>query len=225
MTTSRTSSPAPVPPGVDGEPSTVVLACGALARELLALLAPLPGVAVTCLPASLHNRPERIPDAVLAGIERAKETYGPHVRVLVGYADCGTGGLLDAALAGSGVERLPGAHCYEIYAGSAAFESLSEEEPGTFYLTDFLARQFDALVWKGLKLDRHPQLLPQLFGNYRRLVYLAQADDAALDAAARDAAARLGLAYERRFTGTAGLGAALATGGVAAVGDRARSPG
>lgn len=197
---------APAPPPV---PSTVVIGCGALARELLAILRPVPGVELVCLPASLHNRPERIADAVRDRIARVREVHGPDTRVVVGYADCGTGGMLDAKLDGTGIERLPGAHCYEIYAGSAAFEALADEEPGTFYLTDFLARQFDTLVWRGLKLDRHPQLLPIMFGNYRRLVYLAQTDDAGLDATARDAAARLGLAYERRFTGIGGLGAVI----------------
>jgi hypothetical protein len=214
MTDARPHEPARVPAGVDGAPSTVVLGCGALARELLALVSSVPGVEVTCLPASLHNRPERIAEAVREGIARAREAHGPDVRVLVGYADCGTGGMLDTALEGTGVERLPGAHCYEIYAGSAAFAALADEEPGTFYLTDFLARQFETLVWKGLKLDRHPQLLPQLFGNYRRLVYLAQTDDPTLDKAARAAAARLGVAYERRFTGLDGLGEALTAGGL-----------
>jgi hypothetical protein len=225
VTTGRANPPARVPAGRDTAPSVVVLGCGALARELLALLAPLPGVAVTCLPASLHNRPERIPDAVRAGIARAREEHGPDVRVVVGYADCGTGGMLDTALAGTGVERLAGAHCYEIYAGRAAFEALSDEEPGTFYLTDFLARQFDSLVWQGLKLDRHPQLLPQLFGNYRRLVYLAQSDDPALDARARDAADRLGLEFERRSTGISGLGDALAASGVETGVDRGPAAG
>jgi hypothetical protein len=194
-------------------PSTVVIGCGALARELLVVLRSVPGTELVCLPASLHSRPERIPDAVRDRLARVREEHGPDVRVVVGYADCGTGGMLDAALEGTGVERLPGAHCYEIYAGSAAFEALSEEEVGTFYLTDFLARQFDTIVWRGLKLDRHPQLLPMLFGNYRRLVYLAQTDDEDLEAKARDAAARLGLAYERRFTGIDGLGSALGGGG------------
>lgn len=196
-------------------PRTVVIGCGALARELLAVLDQVPGVELTCLPASLHNRPEQIPAAVIDRMAAVRDAHGPDVDLLVGYADCGTGGMLDAALAGTGVERLPGAHCYEIYAGSRAFAALSDEEPGTFYLTDFLARQFDTLVWKGLKLDRHPQLLPIIFGNYRRLVYLAQTDDEALDACARDAAARLGLAYERRFTGIGGLGDAMAEGGLA----------
>jgi hypothetical protein len=190
-------------------PSLVVIACGALARELVALLRDVPGVRVTCLAAGLHNRPERIPDAVLRRLAEVRATHGPDVRVFVGYADCGTGGMLDAALEGTGVERLPGAHCYEVYAGSEAFAAMSDAEPGTFYLTDFLARQFDTLVWRGLKLDRHPQLVPQMFGNYRRLVFLAQTDDPVLDARAADAAARLGVAYERRPTGVGGLGALL----------------
>lgn len=175
----------------------------------MALLGSVPGVEVTCLAASLHNRPERIPDAVLRRLAEVRHEHGDGVRVFVAYADCGTGGMLDAALAGTGVERLPGAHCYEAYAGSEAFAAMSDAEPGTFYLTDFLARQFDTLVWRGLKLDRHPQLVPQLFGNYARLVYLAQTDDPALDARAADAAARIGLAYERRWTGVGGLGALL----------------
>lgn len=203
-----------VPVDAPPAPGVVVIGCGALARELLALVAPVPGVEVICLPASLHNRPERIPGAVTHRLARVREERGPDVPVVVGYADCGTGGMLDKALEGTGVERLPGAHCYEIFAGTAAFAALSDREPGTFYLTDFLARQFDTLVWRGLKLDRHPQLLPLMFGNYRRLVYLAQTDDDALDARARGAASRLGLEYERRFTGIDGLGTALAVGGL-----------
>ncbi|HYO44983.1 MAG TPA: DUF1638 domain-containing protein [Candidatus Limnocylindrales bacterium] len=190
-------------------PSLVVIGCGALARELLAILDGVPGVRLTCLAASLHNRPERIPDAVRARLAEVRAEHGPETRVFVAYADCGTGGALDAALEGTGVERLAGAHCYEAYAGSEAFAALSDAEPGTFYLTDFLARQFDTLVWKGLKLDRHPQLVPIMFGNYRRLVYLAQTDDAGLDALAADAAARLGLVYERRLAGIGRLGALL----------------
>jgi hypothetical protein len=199
-------------------PPTVVIGCGALARELLAVLDQVPGVELTCLPASLHSRPERIPAAVLDRVAAVQAEHGPDVGLLVGYADCGTGGMLDAALDATGIERLPGAHCYEIYAGRAAFAALSDDEPGTFYLTDFLARQFDTIVWKGLKLDRHPQLLPVMFGNYRRLVYLAQTDDPALEARAQDAAARLGLAYERRFTGVDGLRDAMADGGLSPAG-------
>jgi len=187
-----------------------VIGCGALGRELVELTrrAGLPTMDLTCLPASLHNRPERIPGAVAARIRRARaEGYD---QIFVAYADCGTGGRLDRVLEAEGVARLEGAHCYEIYAGRAAFAALAAEEPGTFYLTDFLARSFEALVVRGLGLDRHPELLPLYFGNYRRLVYLAQTDDPARTAAAEAAARRLGLAFERRFTGRGELDPALA---------------
>ncbi len=181
---------------------TLIVGCGALGRELVTLTRDLPNVDVTCLPASLHNRPERIPGAVRDRVARRRGGYD---RVFVAYADCGTGGLLDRLLDAEGLERLPGAHCYEVYAGSAAFAALADEEPGTFYLTDFLARNFDRLVWRGLGLDRHPELLATYFGNYRRVVYLAQTEDPMLTAAARSAANRLGLAFERRFSGLGGL--------------------
>ena len=188
----------------------LVIGCGALAPELVELTrrAGLPAMDLTCLPASLHNRPERIPGAVAARIRRARaEGYD---RIFVAYADCGTGGLLDRVLEAHGVARLEGAHCYEVYAGRAAFAALADEEPGTFYLTDFLVRNFDRLVVRGLGLDRHPELLPLYFGNYRRLVYLAQVDDAELTSRARDAAVILGLAFERRLTGLGELAPALA---------------
>lgn len=193
----------------------LVIGCGALAVELVELTrrAGLPAMDLTCLPASLHNRPERIPGAVKARIRRARaEGYE---RIFVAYADCGTGGLLDVVLEAEGVARLEGAHCYEVYAGRAAFAALADAEPGTFYLTDFLVRNFDRLVVRGLGLDRHPELLPVYFGNYRRLVYLAQTDDAALTIRAEAAAQRLGLAFERRMTGLGELApsvAAFATG-------------
>jgi uncharacterized protein DUF1638 len=188
----------------------LVIGCGALAPELVALTrqAGLPPMDLTCLPASLHNRPERIPGAVAARIRRARRDG--YERIFVAYADCGTGGLLDRVLEGEGVARLDGAHCYEVYAGRAAFAGLHDREPGTFYLTDYLVRNFDRLVVRGLGLDRHPELLPVYFGNYRRLVYLAQADDAHLTERAEAAAARLGLAFERRFTGLGELAPALA---------------
>jgi hypothetical protein len=190
-------------------PHTLVIGCGALARELLAVADRLPGVEVTCLPANLHNRPERIAPAVRAKVGAAREEHGQDLRIFIGYADCGTGGDLDRVLAELDLDRLPGAHCYEFYATSAAFRELQDEEPGTFYLTDFLCRSFESLVLKGLGLDRHPELLPLYFGNYRRLVYLAQTDDPELDARARAAARRLGLAYERRFTGFGDLAPAI----------------
>ncbi len=178
----------------------LVIACGALARELTALIAAngWQQLAVQCLPADLHNRPEKIPGAVRDKIRAARGRFG---RILVAYADCGTGGLLDRVLEEEGVERLPGAHCYEFYAGSAAFAALAEAEPGSFYLTDFLLRHFERLVIRELGIERHPELAQQYFGNYRRLVYLAQHEDAQLQAQARQAAERLGLAFEYRFTG------------------------
>jgi hypothetical protein len=192
----------------------LVIGCGALARELVELTrrAGLPAMDVTCLPADLHNRPERIPSAVAARIRRARAQG--YERIFVAYADCGTGGLLDRMLetepAAKGVARLEGAHCYEVYAGRAAFASLHDAEPGTFYLTDYLARNFERLVVRGLGLDRHPELLAVYFGNYRRLVYLAQTDDAALTAIAEAAADRLGgLAFERRLVGLGELVPAL----------------
>ncbi len=184
-----------------GSRPPLVIGCGALAPELVSLTrrAGLPAMDLACLPATLHNRPERIPELIGARTRRAR-TKG-YDRIFVAYADCGTGGLLDGVLEAEGVERLEGAHCYEVFAGRAAFAALSEAEPGTFYLTDFLARNFDRLVVRGLGLDRHPELQPLYFGNYHRLVYLAQTDDPVLTALARRGARRLGLAFERRFTG------------------------
>jgi len=200
---------------MSGAPRTLVVACGALARELLAVAAAngWTHLDVTCLPAELHNRPREIPEAVRARIRARRDGAG---RVLVLYGDCGTGGLLDRVLEEEGATRIAGAHCYEFYAGSAAFAALQEEELGTFYLTDFLARQFETLVLAGLGLDRHPELLPLYFGNYRRLVYLAQTEDPELTARAEAAADRLGLAFERRFTGLGDLAAPIRALGSAA---------
>ena len=189
------------------EPRVLVVGCGALARELVALTRDLPNVDITCLPATLHNRPGGIPAAVRERIRRRRAGYD---RVFVAYADCGTGGLLDPVIAEEGVERLAGAHCYEFYATSPEFAKLVEDEPATFFLTDFLARNFDRLVIKGLGLDRHPELRDQYFGNYQRLVFLAQTDDPALSAAARRAARRLGLRYEQRRTGYGQLATTIA---------------
>ena len=188
----------------------LVIGCGALARELVELTrrAGLPAIDLTCLPASLHNRPERIPGAVAARIRRARRDG--YDRIFVAYADCGTGGLLDRVLEEEGVARLEGAHCYEVYAGRAAFAGLHDREPGTFYLTDYLVRNFDRLVVRGLGLDRHPELLPVYFGNYRRLVYLAQSDDPELANRAVAAAERLGLLFERRLVGLGELATSIA---------------
>jgi hypothetical protein len=193
-----------------GESSRVlVIGCGALARELVEV-ARRPGfehLDVTCLPARLHNRPALIAGAVERKIRAARPRYPT---IFVAYADCGTGGELDRVLAAEGVERLAGAHCYEVYAGREAFARLTDDDPATFFLTDFLARHFESLVIAGLGIDRHPELLPMYFGNYRRLVYLAQTDDPELTARARSAADRLGLAFERRAAGLGELGEVLA---------------
>lgn len=181
-------------------PEVLILACGAIAREVLAVV-DLNGwthVTVRCLPGKLHSTPSKIAPAVDAKLHELKGNYE---RVFVAYADCGTAGALDRVLEAHGVERLPGAHCYGFFAGNAEWEAMHDKEPATFYLTDFLARHFDALVVKGLKLDRHPELLPLMFGNYRRVLYLAQTDDAGLLERARAAAAYLGLEFEHRRTG------------------------
>ena len=183
-----------------GARKLLVIACGALAREVLAL--GLDWIDLTCLPASLHNRPERIPEAMRAKIRANRVAYD---EILCLYGDCGTGGALDRVHAEEGVERIEGSHCYSFYAGEAVFAALAAEELGTFYLTDFLARHFDTLVIKGLGLDRFPELRDDYFRAYRRVVHLAQVDDAETAARAKAAAERLGLAYERRFTGLGGL--------------------
>jgi hypothetical protein len=205
----------PVARAIEAEPAArrpLVIGCGALARELVQLTrkAGLPAMDLTCLPASLHNRPERIPAAVAARIRRARAQG--YERIFVAYADCGTGGLLDKVLEDEGIARLEGAHCYEVYAGRAAFAALHDAEPGTFYLTDYLVRNFERLVVRGLGLDRHPELLPIYFGNYRRLVYLAQTDDPTLTELATEAAERLGcLAFERRLAGLGDLRRSVAS--------------
>ncbi len=187
-------------PGGGTKSSTLLIACGALGKEIVEIIRAngWDHVRIQCLPAELHNRPEKIPAAVRAKIHQARSSFE---RIFVAYADCGTGGMLDKVLEEEGVPRLPGAHCYQFYAGSEAFNALHEAEPGTFYLTDFLTRHFDRLVWEALGLDEHPELKSQYFGNYRKLVYLAQSRDAALEAKAKDAAAALGLEFESRVTG------------------------
>ena len=189
-------------------PRVLVLACGALAREVLAVVRSngWEHVDVHCLPAKLHLVPAQIPAAVDAALHERGAGYD---RVFVAYADCGTVGALDDVLARHGAERLGGPHCYAVFAGARSWDAMQADEPGTFYLTDFLARHVDALVFRALGLDRHPELTEDVFGHYTRVVYLAQTDDAGLDARARDAARRLGLAYERRLVGLGELQPAL----------------
>lgn len=191
-------------------PSVLVIACGAIAHELVRIrdLNGWDHVEFQCLPASLHNTPDRIPEAVLEKIEAEHQNFS---RVFVAYADCGTGGLLDRALEAIGVERIPGAHCYEFYAGSAVFHALADEEPGSFYLTDFLVKHFERLVIKGLAMDRLPQLIPVYFNNYKRVVYLAQTQSEELQEMARKQAKFLGLEYHYRYFGDQPFAQALKT--------------
>jgi len=188
---------------------TLVIACGALAHEILALkrLNGWTQLDLQCLPAKLHLWPDRIPDAVAAAVTTARPSYA---RIFVAYADCGTGGRLQARCAELGVEMIEGPHCYSFFDGNAAFAARGDAEMTAFYLTDFLVRQFDAFVWQPMGLDRHPELRDTLFAHYERLIYLAQTDDPALDTEAARCADRLGLAYERRLTGYGDLAAALA---------------
>jgi hypothetical protein len=187
----------------------LVIACGALAHELVRVkeLNHWDHIDFQCLPAELHNYPEKIPAAVQDKIRENRERYE---NILVGYSDCGTGGLLDVVLEKEGVDRLPGAHCYEMFSGSEAFQNLHEAELGTFYLTDFLAIHFERLVIKGLGLDRFPQLKEQYFGYYKKLVYLAQKEDSKVDQKALEAARFLDLEYEKISTGDGFLEAAIA---------------
>lgn len=206
------SAPYPAVPA----PRTLIIGCGALARELLSLVRAggwEDRVRVTCLPAKLHNRPERIPPRLALAI-RAGRAAG-YDRIVAAFADCGTGGGIDRVLAAEGVPRIGGPHCYAFYAGQADFQGLAEEEPGTFFLTDYLVRHFDALIVEGMGLARHPALREMMFGRYRRVVHLAQADDPALAVEAQRAAAYLGLPLTIRATGMgelAGFVAAAATG-------------
>ena len=181
-----------------------LVACGALAREVLAVIDAnhFSHIETRFLPAGLHNTPGEIPGAVDAALAELGTTCD---RLLVGYGDCGTAGRLDKVLARHHAERISGAHCYAFYAGLGKFDTLQNAEPGTFYLTDYLARQFETLVWKPLGLDRHPELREDYFGNYSRLIYLSQSADEKLEARARDAADRLGLRFERIDTGFGGI--------------------
>ncbi len=198
--------------------STAVIACGALVRELRAV-----GVNASYLPAPLHSRPAKIPDAVEEAIRtvvgQAADKGSPLDRIILGYGDCGTGGLLDSLMErlqielAIVIERLPGDHCYSFFVGAEPFRALHDEELGTFFLTDFLARHFDQLIWGPLKIEQHPELLEMYFGNYKRVVYLSQTDDLEqleeLTAMAADAAKRLGLNFDRRHTGLSPLQEAL----------------
>ncbi|MEA3184005.1 MAG: hypothetical protein QOC57_2499 [Ilumatobacteraceae bacterium] len=191
----------------------LVIACGALASELRAVLKAqdLAGaVEVTYLPANLHNRPERIVPELEPLLD---EAAAQQRAVFVAYADCGTGGALDALLERHpGVTRLPGSHCYEFFSGAEQFAAMHAEELGTLFLTDFLAKHFEALLWQGLGLDRHPQLRDMYFGNYRRVVLISQSNEPQIVELGRAAAERLGLEFEHRHVGLQPFTAAVAQG-------------
>ena len=174
-----------VQPDIEPQERTLLIACGALAREIVTLIRvnAWRHLTVSCLPASWHNTPSKIPEGVR---RRIRESRGRYDRILVLYGDCGTGGLLDKVLAEEGVERIAGPHCYSFYAGNDVFDAMAEEEPAAFYLTDYLVRHFDRLIIEGLGIDRHPELLEMYFGNYKKLVYLAQTEDEAITVFARN---------------------------------------
>lgn len=176
----------------------LILACGALAREILDILKlnDFQHIDLKCLPAIYHNTPEKIVPAVREIVTRERAHFE---KIAVAYADCGTGGLLQAACDDMGIEMIKGPHCYSFFEGNAAFEQ--RDELTAFYLTDFLARQFDAFVWKPLGLDRHPELLSMYFGHYTTLVYQSQVHDPAMIDLAKSHADRMGLAFEHRHTG------------------------
>lgn len=191
-----------------GTGQILLIACGALAREILALTKAngWTHMTLTCLPAKYHLTPDKIVSAVREVVENNRDAYD---RIFVVYADCGTGGQLKTECDALGVEMVEGPHCYSFFEGNAAFAE-HDDEITAFYLTDFLVKQFDAFVWKPMGLDRYPELRDMVFGNYTKLIYQAQVKDRALEAKARECAARLGLEYEYRFTGYGDLQTALA---------------
>lgn len=188
----------------------LVLACGAIANEIIALREQLgvtdEAMVLHCLPAELHNRPGQIAPRVDAYLSEHRHKYS---RVILGYGDCGTGGALDKVLARHEASRLPHAHCYEFYATTPRFNAITDAEIGSYFVTDFLVRHFDRLVWEGCGLDVRPEMLETYFGNYRDLVYLAQTDNPALQAKAQEAAERLGLRYVYHFVGFGDLAGAI----------------
>jgi hypothetical protein len=188
----------------------LVIACGMIAREILAVKQQLglDHLELTCLPAEFHFYPDRIAPAMDKAIEEAKAQG--YSNIFIGYADCGTGGMLDRICEKHGVERMAGPHCFAFYQSLEAYRKIADDDMMSFYMTDFLCRQFDAFFIKPLGLDKHPELIADYFGNYEKLIYLAQTDDPELDKVAEKAAAMLGLVYERRPTGYGDLTAELA---------------
>ena len=186
----------------------LIIACGALAKEITALIRMnnWNHLQLRYLPAKLHNEPHKIPQNIRKNLINAQTKFS---QIFVGYADCGTGGQLDTLLDEFGVQRLPGAHCYEFFSSTQNFSKLIEEEPGSFFLTDFLVKSFEKLIWQGLKINSHPELLKMYFGNYKRLVYLAQTESKDLQTQAKEIAKKLRLNYFYRFTGYGALNPAL----------------
>ncbi len=192
------------------QPRTLLITCGAIAREIVAILKQnkLDFMTVECLPAHLHNTPMQIPEAVRTKIHQSRDKFE---NIVVMYSDCGTGGKLDAVLEEERVERIAGAHCYEIFTGHDAFAKIMEKEIGSFFLTDFLAQHFERLVWKGMGLDKNPRLVEIYFANYTRLLYLAQTDNPENRQKAEQAAEKLGLRFEICRTGYGGFETFLAS--------------
>ncbi|MGB2108150.1 MAG: DUF1638 domain-containing protein [Candidatus Puniceispirillum sp.] len=184
----------------DAPSGVLMIACGALAREILDITRQLPAgsVELTCLPAAWHNHPEKIVPGLKRKVDAAKRTGR---KIVVIYGDCGTGGAIDAYLASESILRIPGPHCYEMFMGKSDFDAEMEAELGTFFLTDYMVRHFERLVMKGMGLRQHPQLRDMYFGNYKRVLYIAQTRDPALLNKARDAAAMLALDFDYRYTG------------------------
>ncbi|MGI9461975.1 MAG: DUF1638 domain-containing protein [Alphaproteobacteria bacterium] len=178
----------------------LIIACGALAKEIKFLLAQLNGddIDLLFLPAIWHNSPQKIIPALKRLLAEHQSQYK---KIYIGYADCGTGGLLDRFLVDEKLQRLPGAHCYQFFAGMEEFEDMMKKEVGSFFLTDYLARHFDELIWQDMGLAKHPELLKTMFGGYKKIVYLAQTDDPSLTELAQKASQKMGLGFERRFTG------------------------
>lgn len=183
-----------------GQGKVLLLACGALGREIVDLIERNRWTAfdLQCLPAKWHNTPDKIVPALREKIREAKPRYQS---IFVLYGDCGTGGDIDKLLAEEGIERLEGPHCYAFFSGQETFASTADEDVTAFFLTDYLARHFDKLIWEGLGMDRHPELLPLYFGNYTKIVFLAQTRNEDLAKKAMAAAKKLGLEYEYRYTG------------------------
>ncbi|WP_210009606.1 DUF1638 domain-containing protein [Neorhizobium galegae] len=186
-----------------------VIACGAIAREILAVSRQqgLGHIDLNCLPAIWHAYPQKIVPGLEKAVAEARQAG--FEKIFFAYADCGTGGEIDRLCEREGIARIEGPHCYSFFAGNDVFAAKADEDLFSFFLTDFLARQFEAFVIEPLGLDRHPQLKDMYFGNYRKLVYLSQEEDKVLQDKARGAAEYLGLEYEYRFTGYGDLTQAL----------------